>query len=131
MYQGVLLAVNFFQEVKIATFVNNATNAESTPAMNIRGNSLCVIIVFDLVKIEFFTDYLDIVWIIEAYFDIIALFKKFFCVGVCLFVFLLFFWFFLLILSSWKYYIKLLIRFFLDFLCFFKHFNFVSDWVIQ
>ena len=94
MYQGVLLAVNFFQEAKIATFVNNATNAESTPAMNIRGNSLCVIIVFDLVKIEFFTDYLDIVWIIEAYFDIIALFKKFFCVGVCLFVFLLFFCFF-------------------------------------
>ena len=52
-------AANFSQEVKIEKFVSNAANAKSTLERNIEKNSLCVLIVLDLVTIECFKYYFN------------------------------------------------------------------------
>ena len=75
-------AITFSQEVKIEKFVSNAGNATNTHARNVKRNLLRVMIMFELVKIESFKDYLDISWVIEEYLSIITHSKSFYFIDI-------------------------------------------------
>ena len=111
-------AITFSQEVKIEKFVSNAGNATNTHARNVKRNLLRVMIMFELVKIESFKDYLDISWVIEEYLSIITHSKSFYFIDIYIFLF---------VFSSSNKYIKLFIHFFSIFCVFLEHLNFALE----
>ena len=111
-------AITISQEVKIEKFVSNAGNATNTHARNVKRNLLRVMIMFELVKIESFKDYLDISWVIEEYLSIITHSKSFYFIDIYIFLF---------VFSSSNKYIKLFIHFFSIFCVFLEHLNFALE----
>ena len=77
--------------------------------------------VLDLLKIECFKYYLDILWLIKDYLDIITYLKSFYCIGICLFVPIQFV----------KALCKVIDSLFVYFLCIFKNYNSAFEWARQ